>query len=801
MMTMKYEDDKFVTVDNEFEQIALCRGMYISAGGTAGAVHLFKECFNNALDECNAYKENGEKKSPANHIIVTFNESTQEIMIQDNGRGIPFEVLDDVLTKKHTSSKIGELHKKNKESAGCNGVGLKVVIAFSEFFSIRCDRGNETKIVSFTNWKKSEGPITKNKKEIYGTTVFFKPSPKYLGEFHISDDDLLTWFRHMSYIIHPDITIDFVKKNKNDEIEYTRKFTALSLAENVKYFSSSLEFDPITIGFESDILDMEFSFSYDKTISDEITDSYANYVITVDGGYHEMLCKRTLTDFFVRAAKNADPDSKYEVFPEDCRKGLIMAINMRYALIVLGGQTKTKVENKEIIADAKPKLMENLREYFRNNNGQLQRIIQYLRQMARIRIEAYKIKGIKPPKNMTVFEEADIRDYHGVSDRNYKGYKELIITEGKSAAGAILNVRNPKYQAIYTTSGVMANTAEMTIPEMLKSRVPHDLAAILGVEIGPNADMTNLRFNKIICLQDADADGYNIKSLVCTYLITAMPQLVEEGRLYTGVPPLYTLSEGAIKRYKNKVSKSFLFDKHEYQNLCNSILCDNVKMFYDTKEGLVPLTKGDFHRWLISNRTYLTVLDSLSKKTACHPDIIEYVCDAIIASATANDKEKDFKKRIEKVLTEMKYDLETKSLSGSYKYEDYYLIIDDLFKSIAKDMIKLIAENECLTVAYINRNADEHDRPTRATTGQCLKDLLGKYNVDISQRFKGLGEVSPQLLFYSTLNPKVRKLIRLTMEDRKQAMESVLKLHGKKYAEVRKQMLLDAEVDDDDIDN
>lgn len=787
----KYEDDKFVTLDNEFEQIQNCIGMYISSGGSAGALHLFKELFANALDECN------NEKSPAHKIKVVFDKYTQQITVSDDGRGIPFDHMVDACTRKHAGTKVGELHKLNKKSAGCNGVGITVTIAFSDIFKMTCKRGKQMKSIMFDHCKMIEGEVEKLKKEEWGTTVTFIPSEKYLGEYHISEDDLIEWFRHMSYIIDPDIEISFFVVD-GEEIIFAREFRSSSLADNVKYFSSSLEFEPITINYESEDLDVGFSFSYDKSLSDSITESYCNYVITVDGGYHEMACKRALIDFLVKTAHKEDPDAKYEVTQEDVKKGLIMVVNGNYASVILGGQTKTKVENKEIVADAKPALMEGLKNYFSTNNSQLSKIISYLRQMARIRMETYKIKGIKPPKIISVFDEADIKDYYGVSDRSYKGYKELIITEGDSASGAIRNVRNPKFQAVYTTQGVMKNCAELSFADIAKSRVPHDLARILGVEIGPNADISNLRFNKIICMQDADADGYNIKSLVCTYLIVTMPQLIEEGRLYSAVPPLYVIGDSSMKKYKNKIKKNFLFDKHEYQNTINNIIADNVRIWFDTdRTDGQELSKGEIKAWLSLNRQYLNLLDTLSKKTAIHSDIIEDVCDVLIQTSS----DVLIKTLLEQDFDELKYDIPTQSLSGSYKFEDYYLIMDDLFKSISQEFSELLASNPALYLRMKNRNTSEDDTWERYTIGQALRKIHGTFNLDITQRFKGLGEVNQQLLFYTTLNPKIRKLVRLTMEDRQKAMEDVILLHGKKEVEGRRQILLGKEVSIDDIDN
>lgn len=812
MAEYKYKDDVFEHLENEFTQIQTCVGMYIGSKGAAGAIHLFKEIFNNSLDEC------ANENSPADWIRITLDKTTRMLTIEDNGRGIPFDKMVEVCSQKHTGTKFGR--KYNKESAGCNGVGLTVTVAFADRFEMRCDRGFEYKIISFDHCKLTEGPIMKQKKEKYGTTVSFVPSEEYLGEFEFKDEDVLDWLRHMSYIIREGIKLEFVTLKPDQSVDYVRDFSAVGLAENVKYLAHSLECDPIDVEWVTDECDIYLSFGFDKTIDYDVTDSYCNYVITCDGGYHEQACRYAITDYLVRAAKQQSPDHKYEVIPEDIRKGLIMAINCKYANVVLGGQTKTRVENKEILKDGKKGLMEAIKAYFNKNPDKLTKIINYLRQIAKVRLMSNKIKGVKSAKNMTVFEEAEIRDYYGLADRNHKGYSELIITEGLSAAGAIVAVRNSKYQAVYTTTGVLKNTTELSMEKMMQSRVPRDLIKILGCGVGKDFNINNLRFSRIILMQDADADGYNIKSLLTAFFVVWLPEIVKEGRVYTGVPPLYSLSPAAMKKYGKRVKgKSFLFDKHEFTHLLQDIIVDNVELsvFTDYKTNaknykskpLEKLNKSQFKSFLTANKRYLDELQYLVKKTGCHRDILELVCNDLIAASLDTDNleakhhkydVEKFKKLIEADFPEMTYDITESSLYGAYKSEDHTIIIDDLFIREAAPFIQCIMNNP--SVYTLSKNKNNPDDPLEfQTIGKFLDEIYGTYAVDIEQRFKGLGEVEPELLFYSTLNPKIRKLVRLTMDDQDEALKQIMILRGSKFAADRRQMFIDMEIDDDDLDN
>lgn len=799
---MAFKDDEYQAITNQFQQIQECIGMYISAKGTEGAFHLYKEIFNNALDEC--VNEN----SPANTITTEYFAGIEEFVVSDNGRGIPFEEMVKSCSEKHTSTKFNSNRKYNKYSAGCNGVGLVVTTALSDLMEIKsvreyADGESKEKTIHFTNCILDEGKVKPAKKGSHGTTVTFKPSRKYLGDIDIKCDDIITWLRHMSYIMPPNVTTKFNYYPADEkEAPHKRTFEAVGLGENVKFLGTDLEFDPITVTYTEDEMELVFSFSYDKNVENEIIDSYCNYVITKDGGYHEDACISALCDYMVKAARKADPSAKYEVIRTDVRKGLIAAVNCRAMHVVLEGQHKSKVGSKEISEAGKPGITAELSKFFENNNTLLNKIIVYLRQMAKIRIESFKVKGIKPPKQMSIYDEADIDKYTPISERNKKDYCELIITEGDSALGAIIQTRHPYYQAIYTTGGVLKNAAELDFHKIVKGKGIQDLIKIIGCGIGAQFNINNLRWNKIILGMDADPDGNFIKSLTSSFLIVCMPELIEDGRLYSACPPLYTLSEKSYKKYKP--DKTYLYDKREYSKLEDEIIASNTLIitdpFNDTKFEC-PLSKAKAIEWLNNNKLYLEALDNLSKKTACHPDILEHVCWEMILTSIMSDEdyEKHAKKYFKKYFPEMVFDPETKSIHGAYQFKIYSLIIDGVFFKAAHAFIKILAQNESVMVAY--RNKHEADMPFETCTiGDFLRDAFATYNVEIEQRFKGLGEVDPKLLFTATINPKSRKLIRLTMEDREKAINDMLLLHGSKNVDARRQLLLSASIDKDDID-
>lgn len=790
------KDDEYVYYENEYEQVRKFIGMYISYRGSKAALHLFKEIFNNALDEC--VNEN----SPANHIDIYFDEETLRIIVEDNGRGIPFEKLREVCTKKHTTTKEGR--KFNVESAGENGVGLKVTAALSDFYQVTSYRGNEYKTLTVMNGKDiTESKPMKSKKPKTGLRVEFVPSEEYLGKIHITADDLCEWLRCMSYICPEGITMKLVSKKKKSEVILSRTYKAEGLSEDVKYLGNELEFNPITVSFdqisEEDPMRefaINMAFSYDLTMDNETIDSYCNYIHTIENGTHVDGCESALCSFFVKAAQKLDPKSKYPVTFEDCKKGLILVVNCRAARPNFSGQVKERVGNEYMQTDSRKQMQKALDTYFISNQATLKRIIDYLRKMAKIRLASHSMKGLDAKKTQTWADEREVSTYIGLSDRNTKGYTELFICEGDSAGRHVANMVDHRYQAVYLLRGVIPNAFGMTTEKAMKNDVLRNLVKILGCGIGKDFNIANLRFHKIIILSDEDIDGHNITSLLCAFFAVHLPQIIVEERLYKAVPPLYLLKDNN----KNSFIKGnkYIFDKHQYNDIYDKAVADNVEMILLPDSGEeIHLSKKEAYGWMRTNLQYLYYLENMVKKSAAPLYIVEVVCWVYLAS---EGNEKKFKKLIEKAFPECKFDIKEHSLRGAYNKEDITLIVDNIFLKNATRLFDIMKENPSLMLRFKNRTSKSADYTT-LTTGQFLKVVSTKYSPDIDQRFKGLGEMDGELLFVSTLNPAIRKLYKITMHSAERAIMQISNLHGKENAEFRKHLVYDGQYTIEDIDN
>lgn len=802
-MSASFIDDEYQHIESELEQIQRCPGMYISSKGTEGAFHLLKEIAGNSIDEAENIN------SPCNRVDIYIDEEFQHMIVEDNGRGIPFDKIVPAATEKHTGTKFAR--ENNRYSAGCFGVGLKVTNAFSHVLTIDSYRDGQHKLVKFIDCVLEDHdpePIKGNK---HGLVINCYPSTKLLGPINVTEDMCIEWLRRISYIMPEHLTIGFYAMEGDcEKIKYSREYRYEGLEANVKFLAvSNLEFEPVTINWsETDdwkdydeeaakgCLRISMSFSYDKAVEDEATDSYCNGVWTYEGGVHLNMCRSALCDYIVKAARQSDPDSKYPVTANDVRKGLVMAVNCDWEKAILSGQHKSSVASKEIEEIGRKGLMKAVGEFFGANGSLLNKIIAYCRQMAKIRLAALQEKGLKPPKAMTIYDEAEIEGYIPLTDSNKKGYRELFITEGDSASGAVVKSINPNFQAIFHTRGPLTNTLDMAPAALMKSTKPRDLARIIGVEPGKPFDINNVKWNKIILLQDADADGMNIRSLTTLYILIHMPQLIEEGRLYAGMPPLYLFDDATVK--KRGLKRNYLYNKKEFNMLYNNIVASDIKFWIvDNNDEIIQMSKTETISFLEMNKYYYNLLEMLSGREACDPHIIEHVCNAITKYGMGTPEMIEY---LKKHLPEMTYDEEEKSLSGSYYGKNYGLIIDNSFITIAKEFLRVFTQNPSMYVIYRNKNKDSDDIPEKVSIGDFFKNIYHDYDINAEQRFKGLGEADSMLLFETTLNPKTRKLVRLTMDDRDRAIQTMRLLHGKDAA-AKRELLMAADIDDDDIDN
>lgn len=819
---LPYEDDELTVVRGVFDRVRLFIGMYIGQGGTTGAMHLVNEIVTNSIDEAIS------EESPCDKVDILFDEAECKFIVSDNGRGIPFDRLVTITTEEHSTTKlIGK--RKSKFSGGQNGIGIKVTVGLSDYFAITSYRGMESQTIEFFDGEMKLGKVEKLKKAQHGTVFAFVPSPKYLGEFKITCDMIEDYVRRLSYIIPDQCAVTYIEVPKKGK-EKTFKYKRQGLNADVEFMSQTLEFPPVYIHPDNTVVNeengeemwMEMAFSYDSSLDDMITDSYCNYVSTKEGGFHEQAAQRAICDFLSRQAKLLDPNNKYEVTYDDCRRGLILAVNCNHENPQFEGQHKSKVSNKNIMTDGRQLMSQELQKYFDSNNGLLRRIIGYLRTVSKARMEANKIKKNSVKKASSFLDESDMTTFYNISDRNSRGYRELLITEGDSATSAIMSARNAEYQAVFGITGVVANAWNMKVSDALADRAYAQLIRILGCGIGKDFDINKLKWNAIIIATDKDVDGGAISSLICLFFARFYPEIIQAGRLFRVVPPLYSLKPASMKKVGYK-GRDFVFDKKEYNAVNHRIVADNVDIALihaKTKNEIIngkgeaePLSRKEALKWLATTVQYLPELKNLEARSHCPAYILEYVIYFRFISIVNNkDEAKAFKEFVNLVTTkfpEWEYDDAMQSFNGSIDGKHITLIVDDLFMNkMAKRMLRIMSEQQAFYIACKNHKSETNNDPKAddwdaLTLGTFLEKVCGQYSIDIDKRFKGLGEADAEMIFISTLNPKIRKLIRINMSDIDENMETMKLLHAgtEEMREARRKMLDEADITMEDIDN
>lgn len=782
-------DDVYEALQNEFDQVRKCIGMYISYTNTAAAMHLFKEIAHNAFDE----HSNG--KVSFSDIFITFDESTQTFTVRDGGRGIPFAKLKDVCMKKHVSTKY-ERSEIMKRYAGRNGVGMKVTVALTDFFRITSNRNTVSQTIVFNDGEPTVMPVTALKHPDHGLEVSFKPSEKYLGDLFVNSEMVEDYLRRMSYLIPEGLFINYEGhplEGKSRKIKYRNQ----GLVPAVNFLSASLEFPVTPITIETPDFDLDIAFSYDKSLDVPLIESYCNYVHTTEGGAHETALIRALCEFFVREAKNLEPNSKYEVSYDDCKKGLVAVVAGWHYNPGFEGQHKSKVNNDDFIKVGKECLKSALTEYFQRNNGLLRRIVGLLRKNVQVRMEANKIKGTKVAKLKNALDFMGIAGFEDISDPNYSKASEILIAEGVSAVGAIKNIRNRKFQAVYGVMGVVNNVSGCSLQQVMAMPIYANLVKVLGCGIGPSFNIANLRFKKIIIVCDSDVDGSNITSLLLEFFWKFLPELITQGYVYKAISPLYKIDTYPIRKYYK--GNYWLYSKKELYNVFNDIVAANIEIAFKDGKNMIELNKAQKKRFLELNAEYLMEYDMILARTSGHDIVTEYAVYYRYLYKKNVDK---FKAAIEAKFPEVEYDIFNQSLTGSYNGESISLLVDDLFDTISKRIYDLLFENDFFEFYYMNKN-DQNQVYELTTLASFFREMRSIYNVNVLQRFKGLGEAGDELLFVTTINPKLRKLIRFTVRDAEE-LDAMLKLfHGKKTEdrEARRNLIATTDISYADIDN
>ena len=542
-ITQEYDASKIQVLEG-LEAVRKRPGMYIGSTSAAGLHHLVYEIVDNSIDEALA--------GYCDHIEVII-EPGDIICVRDNGRGIPVDIqeqtgksaLEVVFTVLHAGGKFGG--GGYKVSGGLHGVGASVVNAMSEWLVVHVHKNGKIYEMKF-----SRGNITQEMRIVgdtdrTGTTVRFKPDPGMFDDTVYDYDTLHTRMREQAFLnggLYISTEDKREGKEQKDEMCYAggiREFVSF-----INHNKTPLHNEVIYMKGERSDSEAEIALQYNDSYNEVIV-SFANNIHTPEGGMHETGFRTALTRVLnaygtkVGILKNDD-----KLSGEDCREGMTAIISVKLTEPQFEGQTKAKLGNSEMRTLVDSVVSDKLEQFLEENPAVGKAILDKAMTASRAREAARKAR--ESVRRKTGLESGQMPDKLRDCNERDASLTELYIVEGDSAGGSATQGRDSRYQAILPLWGKMLNVEKARADKVYGNDKLAPVLTALGAGIGDEFDVNKLRYHKIVIMADADVDGAHIRTLMLTFFFRFMRPLIEQGYVYSAVPPLYKLSRGKTTR-------------------------------------------------------------------------------------------------------------------------------------------------------------------------------------------------------------------------------------------------------------
>ena len=542
-VTQEYGAEQIQVLEG-LEAVRKRPGMYIGSTSASGLHHLVYEIVDNAIDEALA--------GYCRHITVTINPGNS-VTVTDDGRGIPVDIqpqtgrpaLEVVYTVLHAGGKFGG--GGYKVSGGLHGVGASVVNALSQWLQVRVHKNGNIYEMKF-----ARGAITQEMRIIgttdhTGTEVTFQPDPEMFDTLEYDYEVLHERMREEAFL-NAGLRISIADKRTEDGQSDTMCFEG-GIREFVTWANRNktpVHEDVIYIAGNKGDASAEIAFQYNDGYN-EFMMSFANDVRTPEGGMHETGFKTALTRVLnAYGEKNGIIKGGDKVSGEDCREGITAIISVKLTDAQFEGQTKAKLGNAYIRALVDQLVSDQLATYL-EEHPQTAKIILEKAMMANRAREAAR-KARDTIRRKTGLESGQMPDkLQDCNERNPE-LCEIYIVEGDSAAGSAIQGRDSRFQAILAMWGKMLNVEKARADKIYGNDKLYPLIVALGAGIGEEFDLNKLRYHKIVIMADADVDGAHIRTLLLTFFFRYMRPLIENGYVYSAVPPLYKLTRGKTTR-------------------------------------------------------------------------------------------------------------------------------------------------------------------------------------------------------------------------------------------------------------
>jgi len=778
-MTHKYDADSIKVLEG-LEAVRIRPSMYIGSTGKEGLHHLVYEVVDNSIDEAAG--------GYCDTILVKIRVDNS-IVVDDNGRGIPVDIhktegvsaAEVVMTKLHAGGKFS--NDSYKISGGLHGVGVSVVNALSKMCELEVRRDGNAYVQTYTRGVPN-GPLEMvGKTRGKGTKVTFLPDDEIFEDTEFSFDIISNRLRELAFL-NSGVKIILTDERTEKTSEFFYKGGIISFVEYINRNKKVLHKDPIFVTGAKEDCSVEVALQYNETYLENIF-AFANSINTTEGGTHLIGFRSALTRVFNNYAANNKiiKDGKESLRGEDLREGLACVISVKVKNPQFEGQTKTKLGNSEVRGLVEGIVYEKIGNYLEENPAIAKQILSKCMEAARAREAARRARELTRRKS--ALEVGALPGKLADCQEKDPALSEIYLVEGDSAGGSAKQGRDRKNQAILPLRGKVLNVEKARFDKMLQNEEIKTMVTAFGAGIGADDyDISKLRYHKVIIMTDADVDGAHIRTLLLTFFFRQMRELIERGYLFIAQPPLYKVVE----------KKKELYLQNE-ESMKNYVLENGVEK--------VKLVMGDDSPFPATGNKLLALI----KKVMRIEDLIDRfekegrdrnVIRILAGDPTLTDDSFKNDRFLLPIAARTvgvigvnlaNFQIDTDQDHGGFKIiftlqkngQTHVTPMDrEIFRTPQFTEIKsLLAQVSIIGEAPYRDLADEATPVVLESAKALVEHIisLGKKGLTV-QRYKGLGEMNPEQLWETTMNPEKRTLLQVGVEDAVLADEIFTTLMG-----------------------
>jgi DNA gyrase subunit B len=749
--------------------------MYVGNTSFEGLHHLVYEVVDNSIDEAMA--------GYCDHIDIQIL-GDESITVVDNGRGIPVDrhktekmpALEVVMTKLHAGGKFD--NKIYRVSGGLHGVGVSVVNALSEFLEVEVYRDGKVYYQRYEQGSPKTKLMVKGDTKKTGTKVHFMPDQSVFEIVQFDFETLSRRMRELAFLTKG-VKIQISDERTGKKKDYMYEGGTRSFVEYLNKNREVLHKKPIYITGEKNGVLIDIALQYNNSYKETLF-TFANNINTREGGSHLSGFRAALTRSINQYLQNSNfsKNFKDKLSGEDVREGLTGVVSVKLPNPQFEGQTKTKLGNSEVKGLVENLLNEGLSNFFEENPSIIKSILSKVIDAARAREAARKARELARRKG--VLSDHSLPGKLADCQERDASRSEIFLVEGDSAGGSAKQGRDRRFQAILPLKGKILNVEKARFDKMISSEEIRTMIAALGTGIGDEEyDINALRYHKVIIMTDADVDGSHIRTLLLTFFYRQMPELIERGHLYVAQPPLYRVLAGKKERYikDEEGFNAFLLKRISQKE---KVLLEDGDVISGQK--LVKLLSGVI-------RFYENV-KKLSRR-GYSPRFIEFLVSQGVKSKR-DFKNKAFMENLFKSLEENEFGVSDIQLSEEGGY--YEFLVSEMQNGGQTSAVnwEFFSSPELRQLMGLSPEIEKVGKRCHLLVGEAekreiddpqhlLTELMegSKKGLTI-QRYKGLGEMNPEQLWNTTMNPEKRTLLRIRIEDALEADDIFTILMGDK---------------------